>query len=321
MKNNIGVARGFLAAFLVGVAAAASPATDRPIVLHAARLLQVGVGRILAPGEILIEGERIVAVGSSVTHPAGAEVIDLGDTTLLPGLIDVHVHLFLHPGSESMQTVQESVAQRTILATRAAEADLLAGYTAERDMGTEGAGSADTAVRDAINEGLIRGPRLRISGNAISILGGHEDAIGFNPAGHVLPNATYANSGDELISVIRQQRKEGADFVKIYETGADRMADGELRTPYQYTSAQLRAAVEEAARLGTVVAVHAMGEPGTHYAAEAGVASIDHATQLSDATMALMKQKKIPAVPTFAIFEASVPAEGAPDPQQDRSLL
>jgi imidazolonepropionase-like amidohydrolase len=321
MKNNIGLATGFLAAFLVGAAAAASPATNHPIVLHAARLLQVGVGRIFAPGEILIDGERIVAVGSSVTHPAGAEVIDLGDTTMLPGLIDVHVHLFLHPGSESMQTVQESVAQRTILATRAAEADLLAGYTAERDMGTEGAGSADTAVRDAINEGLIRGPRLRISGNAISILGGHEDAIGFNPAGHVLPNATYANSGDELISVIRQQRKEGADFVKIYETGADRMADGELHTPYQYTSAQLRAAVDEAARLGTVVAVHAMGEPGTRYAAEAGVASIDHATQLSDATMALMKQKKIPAVPTFAIFEASVPAAGAPDPLQDRALL
>jgi imidazolonepropionase-like amidohydrolase len=321
MNNYIGLATVILAAYFMGADADAATAPGHPIVLHAARLLQVASGGILAPGEILIDGERIIAVGTRVTHPAGAEVIDLGDTTLLPGLIDVHVHLFLHPGSESLQTVRESVAQRTILATRAAEADLLAGYTAERDMGTEGAGSADSAVRDAINEGLIRGPRLRISGNAISILGGHEDAIGFNPALHVLPNATYANSSDELIGVIRQQRKEGADFVKIYETGADRMADGALHTPYQYTSAQLRAAVEEAARLGTVVAVHAMGEPGTHYAAEAGVASIDHATQLSDATMALMKQKKIPAVPTFAIFEASVPAEGAPDPQQDRALL
>ncbi len=321
MKNNCRPATVILSAFLLAIGAAASAAPDHPIILHAARLLQVASGRILAPGEVLIEGERIVAIGTAVAHPAGADVIDLGDTTMLPGLIDVHVHLFLHPGSESLQTVQESVAQRTILATRAAEADLLAGYTAERDMGTEGAGSADTAVRDAINQGLIRGPRLRISGNAISILGGHEDAIEFNPAAKVLPNATYANSSDELVAVIRQQHKDGADFVKIYETGADRMVDAALHTPYQYTSAQLRAAVDEAARLGTVVAVHAMGEPGTHYAADAGVASIDHATQLSDATMALMKQKKIPAVPTFAIFEASVPAAGAPDPLQDRAQL
>ena len=94
----------------------------------------------------------------------------------MPGLIDAHVHLFLHPGAEDLQTVQESVPQRTILATLAARDDLMAGFTAERDMGTEGAGAADTAVRNAINQGLIPGPRLRISGNAVDILGGHEDA-------------------------------------------------------------------------------------------------------------------------------------------------
>ncbi len=91
-------------------------------------------------------------------------------------------------------------------------------------MGTEGAGSADTAVRDAINQGLIPGPRLRISGNAIDILGGHEDAIGFNPAQHVLSNATYANNAEQIIAVIREQHKEGSDFAKIYETGPDRHA-------------------------------------------------------------------------------------------------
>ena len=142
-----------------------------PIVLHAARLFDVEAGKIVTPGEVLVEGERIVAAGTSVEHPAGAEVIDLGDTTLMPGLIDAHVHLFLHPGAEDLQTVEESVPQRTILATLAAKADLMAGFTAERDMGTEGAGSADTAVMRAINGGLIPGPRLRISGNAISILG------------------------------------------------------------------------------------------------------------------------------------------------------
>jgi imidazolonepropionase-like amidohydrolase len=274
-----------------------------PIVLHAARLLEIDTGRVISPGEILIEGERIAAVGSAVTHPTGAQFIDLGDTTLLPGLIDAHVHLFLHPGAEDLQTVEESVPQRTILAMLAAKDDLMAGFTAERDMGTEGAGSADSAVRDAINKGLIPGPRLRISGNAIDILGGHEDANHFNPAQQVLSNATYANSVDEIVAAIRQQHKEGSDFVKMYETGPDSMRDGALHTPYQYTVAQLKAAIDETARFGGSVAVHATGEPGTSYAAQAGVASIDHATQLSDETMRVMKAKGIPAVPTFAIFE------------------
>ena len=284
------------------VAAAQQPAPT-PIVLHAARLLQVDTGALLQPGEILVEGDRIRAVGTSVEHPQGARVIDLGDTTLLPGLIDAHVHLFLHPGAEDLQTVQESVPWRTLLAEQAAKADLLAGFTAERDMGTEGAGSADTAIRDAIDQGIIPGPRLRIGGNAIDILGGHEDAIHYNPAQRVLSNADYANSIDQLVEVIRAQHKEGSDFAKIYETGKDTLVGGNLHTPWQYTEAQLAAAVEEARRLGTVVAVHAMGEPGTLYAAQAGVASIDHATQLSDETMRLMREKHIPAVPTFAIFD------------------
>jgi imidazolonepropionase-like amidohydrolase len=232
------------------------------------------------------------------------------------------VHLFLHPGAEDLQTVEESVPWRTILAEQAAKADLLAGFTAERDMGTEGAGSADTAVRDAINQGIILGPRLRISGNAIDILGGHEDALHFNPAQHVLSNADYANSADQIVAVIRAQHKESSDFAKVYETGPDKLINGEFHTPYQYTEAQLAAAVEEARRLGTVVAVHAMGEPGTLYAAQAGVASIDHATQLSEETMRLMREKHIPAVPTFAIFEyfaqhAESPATAA----RERALL
>ena len=303
MKTISGMLVGLLAATAVTAAQAEQPATPPATVLHAARLLDIESGRIIAPAEILVQGERITAVGSSVTHPSGAPVVDLGDTTLMPGLIDVHVHLFLHPGDEDLQTVQESVPTRTLIAASAAKADLMAGYTAERDMGTEGAGSADTAVRDAINKGLIPGPRLRISGNAIDILGGHEDANHFNPEQHVLSNATYANSADELVAVIREQHKQGADFAKIYETGRDEMRNGVLHTPYQYSLEQLKAAVAETARVGSGVAVHAQGEPGTGYAAQAGVASIDHATQLSDQTMKLMKEKNIPAVPTFAVFE------------------
>ena len=290
-----------LAASLCGAAFAQQ--AGGPIVLHAARLLQVDTGTLLQPGEILVQGDRIRAVGASVDHPQGVKVIDLGDTTLLPGLIDAHVHLFLHPGAEDLQTVQESVPWRTLLAAQAAKADLLAGFTAERDMGAEGAGSADSAVRDAIDQGLIPGPRLRISGNAIDLLGGHEDALGFNPAQRVLSNADYANSSEQLVEVIRAQHKEGSSFVKIYETGKDTLAGDGLHTPWQYSEAQLAAAVEEAHRLGTVVAVHAMGEPGTLFAAQAGVASIDHATQLGDETVRLMRQKHIPAVPTFAIFD------------------
>jgi imidazolonepropionase-like amidohydrolase len=311
-------------AFLIAAASLTAQPT-RTIVLHAARLLDVETGGIMAPGEVLVQGDRIAAVASTVDHPAGAQIIDLGDTTLLPGLIDAHVHLFLHPGAEDLQTVQESVPQRTILATLAARDDLMAGFTAERDMGTEGAGAADTAVRDAINEGLIPGPRLRISGNAISILGGHEDAIGYNPEQHVLPNATWANSADQLVSVIREQFKLGADFIKIYETGRDSVStdltgNAKLTTPYQYTEAEMTAAVREAARVGKRVAVHASGEPGTLYAARAGVVSVDHAFQLSDETMRIMHEKQIFAVPTFTIIEyfsehATSPAQGARERQ------
>jgi imidazolonepropionase-like amidohydrolase len=295
----------FVCLFLVLVAAstAAQNPTATPIVLHAARLLDVRAGSVIEPGEVLVEGERIRAVGTHVDHPQGARVIDLGDVTLMPGMIDVHVHLFLHPGAEDLQTVEESVPWRVILAEQAAKADLMAGFTAERDMGTEGAGCADTSIRNAINKGIIPGPRLRLSCNAIDILGGHEDANRYNPAQHVLSNADYANDSEQIIEVMREQHKEGSDFAKIYQTGPDRMINGVLHTPYQYTAEQLKAAVEEAKRMGTVVAVHAMGEPGTLYAAEAGVASIDHGTQLSDETVRLMKEKGIFAVPTFAIFE------------------
>jgi imidazolonepropionase-like amidohydrolase len=303
----------FFAALVAGLAAmsclAQAPAAKPPVVLHAARMLDVAGGKVVAPAEVLVEGERIVAVGTKVDHPAAAKVIDLGDVTLMPGLIDAHVHLFLHPGAEDLQTVEESVPQRTLIAADAARLDLLAGFTAERDMGSEGAGCADVTVRNAINSGLIPGPRMRMSCNAVDILGGHEDAIGYNPAQNVLSNADYADSAEEIVKVMREQRKGGADFTKIYETGKDSLRDGKFTTPYQYTTDQLAAAVAEAARTGGTsasgrgVAVHATGEPGTGFAVAAGVASVDHAYQLSDATMAAMKAKQIYAVPTFAIAE------------------
>jgi len=293
-----------------------------PILLHAAHLLQIDSGQYLSPGEVLIQGDRITDVGTSLKRPPNTEVIDLGDRTLLPGLIDAHIHLFLHPGAEDLQTVEESIPQRTIIATLAARDDLMAGFTAERDMGTEGAGSADTAVRNAIDSGSIPGPRLRISGNAIDILGGHEDAIHYNPEQHIFSNATYANNAAELVAAIRQQIKEGADFIKIYQTGHDSIVNGHITAPFQYTEAELAAAVAEAARTGHRVAVHATADPGALYAAQAGVVSVDHAFQLSDETMRILRDKQIFAVPTFTIQEyfadhAATPAIGA----QERELL
>src|SRR5437763_201651 len=204
----------FLTLAVIGLSSAqAQTASPHPIVLHAARLLDIENGKIVAPAEILVQGERIVEVGTTVSHPAGAEIIDLGDRTLLPGMIDAHVHLFLHPGAEDLQTVEESVPQRTIIATLAARDDLMAGFTAERDMGTEGAGSAATAVRNAITQGLI---------------------------------------------------------------------------------------------------------PGPLHAARAGVASIDHAVQLSDETMRLIREKQMFAVPTFSVAEYFANHAGSPAESERR---
>ena len=322
----------FAGAGVIALAACAQEAPKQAargvVVLKAARMLDVRAGRVVTPGLVVVSGERIVSVGGVFVpgNAPGAQVVELGDVTLMPGLIDAHVHLFLHPGAEDLQTVQESVPERTLIAMDAARRDLMAGFTAERDMGTEGAGSADTAVREAINNGLFPGPRMRMSGNAVDLLGGHEDAIHYNPAQHVLSNADYADSADEIVKVIRQQRKEGADFTKMYETGRDHFANGIFSTPYQYTEAELRAGVTEAARFdgrpGHGVAVHATGEPGTGYAVAAGVMSVDHADQLSEQTMRMMREKGIPAVPTFAISEYF--AEHAASPaaaEQRRSAL
>jgi imidazolonepropionase-like amidohydrolase len=310
MKNLI------VAAVLCSTAAALAgqQPTTRPRlrVLHAARMLDTSASKMVTPGEVLIEGNRIREAGSHVTRPEGAEVIDLGDVTLLPGLIDVHTHLFLHVGDEANQTVNESAPERTLIAADAARADLMAGFTAERDMGTEGAGCADVAVRNAINRGLIPGPRMRVSCNAIDINGGHEDNNGKNPEEHLMSNADRADTTDDLIRVMREQHKQGADFTKIYETGRDSLQGGEFHTPYLYTEAQLEAAVAEAKRTGSRVAVHATGEPGTGYAVDAGVVSIDHGYQLSADTMRKMKERGIYAVPTFAIGEYFADHAGSP---------
>ena len=297
------------------VLAASSVAAQQPqkfTVLHAARILDVAAGKTLSPGEVLIAGERIVEAGTHVTHPAGATVIDLGDTTLMPGLIDAHVHLFLHPGAEDLQTVEESVPQRTLMAAAQAKADVMAGFTAERDMGTEGANCADVAVRNAINSGLIPGPRMRVSCNAIDILGGHEDAIGYNPEQHVLSNADIANTADETRrgDARTAQRRRG-----LHQDLRDRPRLARRRHLHHALPVHRGRSLPPPSPKPTAPApASASTAPASQphrFAAEAGVASIDHAYFLSPATMKLMREKQIYAVPTFTIMEYFAPAPRA----------
>ncbi|MGH9466361.1 MAG: amidohydrolase family protein [Terriglobales bacterium] len=286
------------------------PPPPPPVLVEAAAMLNVHNGQYVRPARILIENGRIAAMGANVTAPAGVKVLDLGNLTLLPGLIDTHVHMFLHPMAyghapdESGQTIHESVPERTIIAVLQAKLDLMAGFTSEKDMGTEGAGPADTALRQAINDGEIPGPRLWISGNAISMVGGHEAIYGYNPAILIPQNADMVTGVTQMLETIRRQHYEGSTFVKIYETGREYFHNGVFHADYQFPEPVLAAAVKEAARLDTFVSVHDQGEPGTLYAAQAGVASIDHATQLGPETMQLMIQKHIFAVPTFTVFIA-----------------
>jgi imidazolonepropionase-like amidohydrolase len=295
--------------FLLLPATWAAAQTTTVTAIRCGHLLNVKTGAMLSDQIVLIEGEKIKAVGSiqEIRIPAEASVIDLSNATLLPGLIDAHTHIFLHPGPQDAQTLKETTARRTIMAVENAKADLMAGFTAERDLGTEGAEAADVDVRNAINAGEIPGPRLQVSAQAISIEGGHEDYFGYNPAVKMIPNAQMVQGVEELRTAIRYQIKEGADFIKIYVTGVDqiRSLDDYYSVP-QFSLEEMKAAVAEARRMGKVVAVHASGGDGALFSAEAGVHSIEHGYYLDDKTLLLMKQKGIWLVPTLTVTEWNI---------------
>jgi hypothetical protein len=204
----------------------------------------------------------------------------------------------------------DRVAYGDVRAACALGAHVTLGGEAGKHVGLRGGRRSEHTLRHRLFYGLqVFRPRvkkemnMRVSCNAIDILGGHEDAIGYNPEQHVLSNADVANSAQQLIEVIRAQRKGGADFTKIYETGPDSLDGNNFSAPYQFTEAELTAAVNEAHRTGSRVAVHCTAEPGASYAAHAGVASIDHAYQLAPETERIMREKQIYAVPTFTIME------------------
>ncbi len=257
---------------------------------------------------VLVTGARITAVGpaASVTVPPGARIVELPGATLLPGLIDLHSHLFLHPYNETPwddQVLKEPLAYRTLRAGRQATATLMAGFTTLRDLGTEGAGDADVGLKRAILDGIVAGPRLFVSTRAIVATGAYGPARRNYAAGWDLPQGAQEASGvDEVTRAVRQQAALGADWIKLY---ADyRVGPGGTTEP-TFTEAELQAAVEAAHSEAHPVAVHAASDEGMRRAAVAGVDTIEHGYGGSEATFRLMARKGIAYEPTLTAVEAT----------------
>ena len=257
---------------------------------------------------VLVTGDKITAVGpaASVAAPADARVIDLPGDTLLPGLMDIHSHIFLHPYNETLwddQVLKELLAYRTIRAGKQATATLMAGFTTLRDLGTEGAGDADVGVKKAIEDGIIPGPRLFVSTRAIVATGAYGPARKNYALGWDIPQGAQEASGlDEVMKAVRQQAALGADWIKLY---ADYRVGPDGTTVPTFTEAELAAAVEVAHSIGHPVAVHAATDEGMRRAAEAGVDTIEHGYGGTEATFRLMAAKGIAYNPTLTAVEAT----------------
>jgi imidazolonepropionase-like amidohydrolase len=276
------------------------------VLLKPDRVFDATSERAHAGWVVLVTGDRIAAVGPTkdVRAPGDARVIDLGGTTLLPGLIDAHAHMFLHPYNETLwddQVLKEPLAYRVIAAVDHCARTLDAGFTTIRDLGTEGAGYADVDVKRAISEGRIRGPRLLVSTRAI--VASFSYAPG--PSGYAdnltLPyGAAPATGRDELMRVVREQVSHGADWIKVY---ADFKVGPNKETP-TFTEEELKAAVDLAHQLGKPVAAHATTPEGMRRAILAGVNTIEHGYGGTDEVFALMAKHGTAYLPTLTAVEA-----------------
>lgn len=274
----------------------ALPATAQQVLaVRAARMLDVVKGEIVRPGMVTIQGDRIVGVGGAA--PADARVLDLGDVTLLPGLMDVHVHLTMDlEDGWVTRPVRETVADEALRGAAHARTTLLAGFTTVRNVGAHG--FADVSLMRAIDVGYVEGPRIIPAGHAIGITGGHCDATGWAPG--VLergPEEGVADGVDGAVRAVRYQIKHGAKVIKVCATAGVLSFDATVGAQ-QLSDDELRAIVEEAARHGLKVAAHAHGTQGIKAAVRAGVASIEHGSMLDDEAIALMKQRGTYLVPT-----------------------
>ncbi len=252
--------------------------------------------------QVLVRGDRIEAVGPNLTAPADARVVDLPGMTLMPGMIEGHSHLFLHPYNETSwddQVLHEPLALRTARATVAARLTLMAGFTTVRDLGTEGAGYADVGLKKAIDQGIIPGPRMLVATRAIVATGAYGPK-GFEPGVEVPLGAEEAD-GDTLVRVVRSQIGAGADIVKLY---ADyRWGPGEPSRP-TFSEAELRLAVEAAHSAGRLVAVHAGTAEGMRRAILAGADTIEHGDAGTPEIFRLMHDHGTALCPTLAATDA-----------------
>ena len=260
--------------------------------VKAGHVIDVESGRVLANQLIRIEDGRIQSLGpASANVPAGAEVVDWSRYTVLPGLIDLHTHLISDiQGSNIAAPLLSSGARDALLGASHARDTLDAGFTAVRDVGVNRA-FTDVALRDAINAGMVEGPRMFVAGAYITVSQGGGDIVGLAPD-VVLPREFrrgVANSADEVRQRVRELLAGGADFIKVIATGAV-LTSGTTPSAPEFTEAEIRAAVEEAANAGTFVAAHAHGAEGIKRAVRAGVRTIEHGSYLDDEGIALMKK-------------------------------
>lgn len=300
MKRLLGPSRGSAVALALLPTVANAQVSGHATLLVPDRVF-TATDRVAHAGwKVLVADGKIVAVGPDVAAPAGADTLALPGTTLLPGLIDTHVHLFLHPYDETSwndQVMKEPLALRTARAVAHARATLMAGYTTVRDLGTEGAGDADAGLRAAIQQGIVPGPRLLIADRAIVATGA------YGPKGYAydVPQGAEEASGPEIVATVRRQIAHGADWVKFY---ADyRWGPGEPSRA-TFSLDELRAGVAAAHDAGRPVAVHASTPEGMRRAALAGADTIEHGNDGTADVFALMKAHGVAYCPTLAASEA-----------------
>jgi imidazolonepropionase-like amidohydrolase len=284
---------------LGGLIAAEQPTQPAPsrVVVRAGNLLDVKTGKTLANQAIVIEGDKIVSVGAmaDVKSSPSDKVIDLSHATVLPGLTDAHTHLTSDPKNLGYARLAISVPREALTGARNARVTLEAGFTTVRNVGA--GGFSDVALRDTINAGEIPGPRMLVSGPALSITGGHCD-------NNLLPfeyHATDDGVADGVAQVqhkVRENIKYGADLIKVCATGGV-LSKGDDPQASQYTLEEMKAIVADAHRLGRKVAAHAHGAQGILWASEAGVDSIEHGSYIDDAGIAEMKKNGTYLVPTL----------------------
>jgi imidazolonepropionase-like amidohydrolase len=281
-----------------------------------------GLGREAHEGwVVLVRGERIERVGpeGEVVVPSGASVRELRGMTLLPGLIDAHTHVLLHPYDETSwddQVLRESLALRVCRATNHLRDVLGSGFTTIRDLGTEGAGYADVGLRQAIDQGIIPGPRMLVATRAIVATGSYGPK-GFAPEWSIPQGAEAADGSDDLVRVVRDQIGRGADWIKVY---ADAAMGGQAVRP-SFTAEELKRAVEVAGSMGVPVSAHAVSKEGMRRAALAGVATIEHGDNGDAEVFRLMAERGVALCPTLAASEAMVRYAGwrpGMDPEPER---